>query len=148
MDHQVSRVTRVSRNSSPDRRTDRVSRVGNIEQKIGGSSWVANMESRVIENSANMESRVTENLANTESRVTQNSANTESWIREDLANTENRVMQDSGGRKPEEVRGAALSNRTAPRWCPMGITKTQKCRLQKLHQRELAEKKEQEERDY
>jgi hypothetical protein len=33
-------------------------------------------------------------------------------------------------------------------WCPRGITKTQKCRLQKMHQRELAEKKEEEERDY
>jgi hypothetical protein len=33
-------------------------------------------------------------------------------------------------------------------WCPRGITKTQKCRLQKMHQRELTEKKEEEERDY
>jgi hypothetical protein len=88
--------------------------VGNTEQKIGCSSLVANMESRVMENSANMESRVTENSANTESWVTKNSANIENW-----------VMQDSGG-----------------------ITKTQKHRLQKMSQRELAEKKEEEERDY
>jgi hypothetical protein len=79
-----------------------------------------------------------ENLANTEGRVTENSAN-----------TENRVMHDSrgGDRKLEEVRGAAPIMRPAPRWCPGGITKTQKCRLQNMRQRELVEKKEEEERD-
>jgi hypothetical protein len=57
-------------------------------------------------------------------------------------------MQDSGGRKPEEVRGAAPSKRPAPQWCPRGITKTQKRRLQKMRERELAERQEEEERDY
>jgi shikimate kinase len=95
-----------------------------------------------------MESRVTENSANTESRATENSANTESRVIENLVDTENRVIQDSGGKKLEERRGAATSKRTAPRWCPRGITKTQKRRLQKMHQRELAEKKEEEEQDY
>jgi hypothetical protein len=60
----VSEVTRVSQNNSTDRRTDRVSwvgwvnqisRAGNMEQKIGGSSQVASMEIRVMENSANTE---------------------------------------------------------------------------------------------
>jgi hypothetical protein len=53
-------------------------RVGNTEQKTGGSSRVAKMEIRVIENLANTESRVTQNLTNTESQVTQNLANIES----------------------------------------------------------------------
>jgi hypothetical protein len=66
---------------------------------------------------------------------------------EDSANMENRVLQDSGGRKPKDEKGATPSKRPAPRWCQRGITKTQKCRLQKTCQRELAEKKE-EERDY
>jgi hypothetical protein len=85
-----------------------------------------------MKNSANTESRVTRNLANTESQVTKN------W-----ANTENQVMQDSGGggREPEEGKGAAPRKRQAPWWCPRGITKTQKHRLQKMRQRE-------EERDY
>jgi hypothetical protein len=81
-----------------------------------------------------------------ESRVTQNLAKTESCVTENSANTENRVTQDSVGRKPEEVRGAAPSKRTTLRWCQMGITKTKKCRLQKMSQRELAEKKEEKER--
>jgi hypothetical protein len=119
-----------------------------MEQKIGGSSRIANMERRVMENSANTKTRVTENSANTKSRVTQNSANTESRVIENLANTENRVMQDSGGRKQEEGKSAAPSKRQAPRWCSRGIIKTQKCILQKMCQRELVEKKEEEERDY
>jgi hypothetical protein len=90
-----------------------------------------------MENSANTESRVTENLANMKSRVTENLANTENW-----------VMQDSGRRELEEGKGGAPIKRPAPRWCPRGITKTQKRRLQKMHQRELAEKKEEEERNY
>jgi hypothetical protein len=57
------------------------------------------------------------------------------------------TTRGGGGRKLEEVRGAAPIMRPAPRWCPGGITKTQKCRLQKMRQRELAEKKEEEERD-
>jgi hypothetical protein len=93
---------------------------------MGGSCWVANMESRVTQNSAN-----------TESQVTEHSTNMEIW-----------VTQDSGGRKLEEVRGAAPSKRPAPRWCPRGINKTQKHKLQKMCQRELAEKKKEEERDY
>jgi hypothetical protein len=78
----------------------------------------------------------------------ENSANTESRVTENLANMENWVMQDSEGRKPEEEKGVAPSKRPAPRWCPRGITKAQKCGLQKMHQRELAEKKEEEEQDY
>jgi hypothetical protein len=57
-------------------------------------------------------------------------------------------MQDSGGKNSEEGKGAAPSKRLAPRWYPRGITKTQKCRLQKMRQRELAKKKEEEEWDY
>jgi hypothetical protein len=59
-------------------------------------------------------------------------------------------MQDSeeGMRKPEEGKGAAPSKRMAPQWCLRGITKTQKHRLQKMCQRELPEKKEEEEREY
>jgi hypothetical protein len=135
--HYPSGVSRVNQNSSADRRAGRVSRVGNTEQKIAGSCRVANTESWVMENSANTESRVMENSANTESRVTEN-----------LPNTENRVIQDSGGREPEVGKGAAPRKMPAPRWCPRGITKTQKRGLQKMRQRELAEKKEEEERDY
>jgi hypothetical protein len=109
-----------------DRQADRVSRVGNTKLKTEGSSRVANMESRVIENLANTESRVMENSANTKSRVTQNSANTESRVTENSVDTENRVMHDSGGRKLEEGKGANPSKRPAPRWCLRGITKTQK----------------------
>jgi hypothetical protein len=72
-----------------------------------------------------------------ESRITENSSNMKNW-----------VMQDSGAKKPEEGKGAAPSKRPAPQWCPGGITKTHKHRLQKMRQRELAEKKEEEERDY
>jgi hypothetical protein len=57
-------------------------------------------------------------------------------------------MQDSGSRKLEEAKGVAPSKRPAPRWCPRDITKTQKCRLQKMRQRELAEKNEEEKQDY
>jgi hypothetical protein len=128
----VCQSTWVSPNSSTDRQTvqvsrvNRVSRVGNTEHKTGGSNYVANMESRAMENLANTESRVTENLVN----------------------TENGVIHDSGGKKPEEGKGAAPSKRLAPQWCPRGITKTHKRRLQKMCQRELAEKKEEEEWDY
>jgi hypothetical protein len=76
-----------------------------------------------------------------ESHVTENLANIESWVMENSANTENRVMQDSGAREPKEGKGATPNKSPAPRWCPRGITKTQKCRLQKMHQRELAKKK-------
>jgi hypothetical protein len=101
-----------------------------------------------MENLANTKSRATENLANMESQVTQNSANTERRVMENSANMENWVIQDLGDRKSEEEKGAASSKRPAPRWCPRGITKTQKHRLQKMCQRELAEIKEEEERDY
>jgi hypothetical protein len=67
---------------------------------------------------------------------------------ENSANTENWVMQDSEGRKPEDGKCVAPSKRLVPQWCPSGITKTQKRRLQKMSQRELAEKKEEEEWDY
>jgi hypothetical protein len=126
MDRQVDRV---SPNSSPDRWIDRVNQVcqvGDMEQKMGGSSRVANTKSRITENSANTENRVMENLAN----------------------TENRVTQDSGDRKPEEVRGAAPSKRLAPRWCPRGITKTQKTQIVKDVSKRVGRQKEEEERDY
>jgi hypothetical protein len=55
-------------------------------------------------------------------------------------------MQDSRGKKPEEGKCATPSKRPAPWWCPWDITKTQKYILQKMCQRELAEKKE--EQDY
>jgi hypothetical protein len=89
-------------------------------------------------------------LANTESLVTENLANTESRAMENLVSMENQVLQDlgGGGKKLEEGRGAAPSKRPAARWCPKGIIKTQKHRLQKMRQREMAEKKEEEERDY
>jgi hypothetical protein len=64
-----------------------------------------------------------------------------------LANRENRIMKDSRGMELEEGKGAAPSKRPAPRWCPRGNTKTEKCKLQKMRQRELAEKKE-DEQDY
>jgi hypothetical protein len=71
------------------------------------------MERQVMENSANTKSWFTKNSANTESRVTQNSANTESRVMENSANTENWVMQYSGGRKPEEGKGAAPSKKAS-----------------------------------
>jgi hypothetical protein len=107
---QVSQVTWVRTSSSTDQRTyeasrvNRVSRVGSMEQKTGGSSRVANTEVQVIENSANTKSWITENSANTESRATENSSNTESRFMENSVNME----------------------RPAPQWCPRGITKTQK----------------------
>jgi hypothetical protein len=85
------------------------------------------------------------NLANTESRVTQNLSNTDSRVTENSANMENQVMQDSGDRKPEDGKGAAPSKRPTPRGA-QGVL--QRHRLQKMHQREFAEKKEEEERDY
>jgi hypothetical protein len=96
-DRQADRVSWDSQNSSMDRRADRVSRVGNMKQNTGGSSKVANTESRVMENLANTESRLTENLAITESEVTQSLTNTESRVTKNSANMENWVMQDSGG---------------------------------------------------
>jgi hypothetical protein len=94
-----------------------------------------------MENSANTESQVTENSANTESRVIQNSANTESRVTKNSANMENWVIQDSVGRKAEEGKCATPCKRPTPQWCQRGITKIQKRRLQKMLQRELAEKK-------
>jgi hypothetical protein len=60
----VGQVTLVSPNSSTDRWIDQVSRVDDMLQKKGGSSHVANSESRIMENSPNTESRITENSAN------------------------------------------------------------------------------------
>jgi hypothetical protein len=113
-----------------------------MKQREGGSSLVSNMENRITENLANTESRATENSANMESRITKNLANTESQIMENSANMENWVMQGLGGKKPEDGKGVSPSKRPAPRSCPRGITKTQKHRLQKMHQTELAKTKE------
>jgi hypothetical protein len=60
--------------------------------------------------------------------------------KDELSNTQ--VIQNTGLGKTQRAR------RPAPRLRSMGITKTQKRRLQKMHQRELAEKKEEEERVY
>jgi hypothetical protein len=126
---QANRVTRVSR--------------GNRDSKPKSEN-----SSRVTETLATTESWGTEKLANMESWVIEKSANTERRVIENSANMENRVMQDSGSKKPEEGKGATPSKRPAPRWCPRGITKTQKHKLQKMHQKELVKKKEEEERDY
>jgi hypothetical protein len=75
----------------------------------------------------------TSRVANTE----QHSVNTKNW-----------VAQDLGGTKSKEGNGVAPSQKPAPRWCPRGITRTQRRKLQKMHQKELAEKKEEEQRDY
>jgi hypothetical protein len=75
-------------------------------------------------------------------------ANTERRVVENSASIGSRVTQGSGGRKPEEGKGAASSRRPALRCCPRGISKTQKHRLRKLQQKELAKKKQEEDRDY
>jgi hypothetical protein len=104
--HYPSRVSQVSQDNSMDRQADRVSqgrstdrwavrvsRVGNTLKKMGGSSLVANTKSWVTENLANMESRVTQNSANTESWVTENSTNMKSRVTQNSANTESWVTQ-------------------------------------------------------
>jgi hypothetical protein len=48
------------------------------------------------------------------------------------------------GRNLEEAKGAASGKRVALRWCLRGITQTQRHRLYKMCQRELAEKREEE----
>jgi hypothetical protein len=79
-----------------------------------------------------------ENLANTESRVMKNLANTENW-----------VMQDSGrGQETGRRKMCCSKQKASSTVVPKGYYKTQKHRLQKMRQRELAEKKEEEERDY
>jgi hypothetical protein len=116
--NQVNRVSKMEqRYSSRVNRTDRVSQIGR-------------------DNRPDQQIDQARRVANTERRVVENSVSMGS-----------RVMQGSGGRKPEEGKGATSSMRPAPRWCPRGITKTQKFWLQKLWQKELAEKKE-EDRDY
>jgi hypothetical protein len=69
---------------------------------------------------------------------------------ENSASTRSQVTQGSGGggRKLEEEKGAASRRRPASHWCSRGITKTQKHWLQKLQQKELAEKKQDEDWDY
>jgi hypothetical protein len=59
----------------------------------------------------------------------------------------NRVTRVTLGRNLEEAKGDASSKRLAPQWSLRGITKTQRHRLQKMHQSELAEKREEEQRD-
>jgi hypothetical protein len=107
------------------------------------------MESRVTKNSAITESRGMKNSANTESWVAQNLANTESRVMKNSANMENQVMQDWGGGQETKRRKRCFSKQKASStWCPRGITKTQKRMLQKMHEGELAKKKEGGERDY
>jgi hypothetical protein len=114
--------------------------------------WVAKKlattESQNTKNSANTKSRVTENLANMKRPVKENLVNEESRVTQHSGNTKHRVRQDSESKNPEVRKDATLSRRPAPRWCPRCITKTQKRRLQKMRQRVLAEKKEEEEQDY
>jgi hypothetical protein len=64
---------------------------------------------------------------------------------------ENWVMQDSGGgggQKTGKRKRFSSKPKANSMVVPRGITKTQKRRLQKMRRRELAEKKEEEERDY
>jgi hypothetical protein len=42
---------------------------------------------------------------------------------------------------PEEANMGPRRSGPVPCWCPRGLTKTQRCRLQKMRQRELAEKR-------
>jgi hypothetical protein len=61
-----------------------------------------------------------------------------------------RVTRVLGDRNPERSNDgtvAKVGRRPAPRWCLSGISKTQCCRLQKLGQKELPEKRDEEERD-
>jgi hypothetical protein len=74
--------------------------------------------------------------------------NEESWVTQDSINTEHRVRQNSVSKNLEVRKDVTPSRWLAPQWCLRGITKTQKRRQQKMCQRELAEKKEEEERDY
>jgi hypothetical protein len=137
LEQQADRVSRGNRDSHlKSRNSSRVT-----ENLAHTENWgienLANTDSRVTENSANMESQVTKSLVNEESQVTQHSVNTEHWDR-----------QDSESKNPEVRNDATLRRRPAPQWCLRGITKTQKHRPQKMHQIELAEKKEEEEQDY
>jgi hypothetical protein len=61
-----------------------------------------------------------------------------------------RVARISGGRNSEGSSGTAVvkvGRKPAPQWCPRGIRKTQRRRLQKLCQKELGEKRDDEEHD-
>jgi hypothetical protein len=123
----LKRVTRVGDRDGWLGIPNRVIRVNSREQQrldyLEHVGWVSNTE---------QEPGSTSRVANTE----QHSVNTENW-----------VTQDSRGRKPEEGKGGAPSQKPAPRWCPRGIIKTQRCRLHKMCQKELAEKEE-EQRGY
>jgi hypothetical protein len=67
----------------------------------------------------------------------------ESWV------TENQVMQDSGGGQGTRRRKMCCSKKNASSTVvPKGYYQDTKCRLQKMRQRELAEKKEEEEREH
>jgi hypothetical protein len=48
-----------------------------------------------------------------------------------------------GGQKTERRKGVAPNRKLESWWCPRGITKTQRHKLQKMHQKELVEKEEQ-----
>jgi hypothetical protein len=102
----------------------------------------------VVENLANTESRVVENSFNMERQAMKNSANMESRVIENLVNTENWVEQDSGGQETERRKRCYSKQKTLSMMVPKGYYQDTKCRLQKMHQRELAEKKEEEEQDY
>jgi hypothetical protein len=77
-----------------------------------------------------------------------NLVNEDSWVNQHSGNAKHHVRQNSEIMNPGVRKDVTLSRRLTPRWYLRGITKTQKHRLQKMHQREVAEKKEEEERDY
>jgi hypothetical protein len=61
-----------------------------------------------------------------------------------------RVAKISGGRNSEGSSGSdvvKVGRKPAPQWCPREISKTQRRKLQKLCQKELAEKRDKEEHD-
>jgi hypothetical protein len=63
------------------------------------------------------------------------------------------VPRSTGGRKEKMIetgaraKGTLLGTKSAPRWCPTGLTKTQHRRVQKLRAQEKQEKKQETKRD-
>jgi hypothetical protein len=74
--------------------------------------------------------------------------NEDSWVTQHSGNAKHRVRQNSESKNLVVRKDFTLSPRPAPRLCLRGITVTQKHRLQMMRQREVVEKKEEEERDY
>jgi hypothetical protein len=114
----------------PGQLADRVSRISRGSQD---SNLKSGNSILVMENSPNTKSLVMKNSATTKSRVTQHSGK-----------MEHRVRQNSESKNSKVRKDITPSRRSAPRFCLRGITKMQKHRLQKIHQRELAKKEEEE----